>query len=67
MKKMILVHLDLYNKNVIQRIMDKYNMDQMAAARAFLTSETHEMLENAFDDINSLMTTGKHIDYSKGL
>lgn len=26
-----------------------------------------ERLENAFDDINSLMTTEKHIDYSKGL
>lgn len=47
MKKMILVHLDLYNKHVIQRIMDKYNMDQMAATKAFLTSEIHEMLENA--------------------
>lgn len=39
--------LDYYNKNVIQRIMDKYGMDQMSAARAFLTSETHHMLENA--------------------
>ena len=39
--------LDYYNEKVIQRIMDKYGMDQMDAARAFLTSETHEMLENA--------------------
>ena len=39
--------LDYYNKKVIQRIMDKYGMDQMDAARAFLSSETHNMLENA--------------------
>ena len=39
--------LDYYNKNVIQRIMDKYGMAQMEAARTFLTPETHSMLENA--------------------
>ena len=39
--------LDYYNKKVIQRIIDKYGLDQMSAARAFLTSETHQMLENA--------------------
>ena len=39
--------LDYYNKCVIRRIMEKYDMDQMEAARAFLTSETHSMLENA--------------------
>ena len=39
--------LDYYNKKVIQRIIYKYGLDQMSAARAFLTSETHQMLENA--------------------
>lgn len=39
--------LDYYNKDVIRRIMDKYGMGEMEAARAFLTSETHLMLENA--------------------
>lgn len=39
--------LDYYNKKVIERIINKYDMDQMSAARAFLTSETHNMLENA--------------------
>ena len=39
--------MDYYNKNVIRRIMEKYGMDQMDAARAFLTSETHDMLEDA--------------------
>jgi len=39
--------LDYYNKSVVQRVMDKYGMGQMDAARAFLTSETHRMLEDA--------------------
>ena len=38
--------LDYYNKNVIQRIMDKYAMNQMDASRAFLLSQTHAMLED---------------------
>lgn len=39
--------LDYYNKCVIQRIMDKYGMEPMDAARSFLTSKTHAMLEDA--------------------
>lgn len=39
--------LDYYDKNVIRRIMDKYNMDQMEAAHAFPVSETHKMPEDA--------------------
>ena len=39
--------LDYYNSSVIKRIMDKYGMNEMDAARAFLTSETHRMLEDA--------------------
>jgi len=38
--------LDYYNKCVIQRIIEKYDMDSMDAARSFLTSKTHEMLED---------------------
>ncbi len=41
------ISLDHYNKKIIQQIMDKYNMQQMDAARSFLTSETHRMLEDA--------------------
>lgn len=37
--------LDYYNENVIQRIVEKYGFDYMSAVRAFLTSETHSMLE----------------------
>ena len=47
MTRMQSFSLDYYNKNVIQRIMNKYGMSQMEAARNFLTSETHKMLENA--------------------
>ena len=39
--------LDYYNKKVIQMIVDKYGYEYMDAARAFLTSETHSMLEDA--------------------
>lgn len=39
--------LDYYNKSVVQRIINKYNMSQMDAVRAFITSETHRMLEDA--------------------
>ena len=38
--------LDYYNKCVIRRIIDKYNMDPMQAARSFLTSQIHTMLED---------------------
>ena len=47
MTRMQSFSLDYYNKHVILRIMEKYNMSQMDAARAFLTSETHGMLEDA--------------------
>ena len=47
MNKIPAYSLDYYNKEVIKRIMDKYGMNQMDASRAFLTSETHRMLEDA--------------------
>lgn len=47
MTKIPCFSLDYYNKSVIQKIMEKYAMTQMDAARAFLTSETHAMLEDA--------------------
>ncbi len=39
--------LDYYDKSVIRMIIQKYGMEQMDAARAFLISETHAMLEDA--------------------
>lgn len=38
---------DYHDKQVINRIMDKYNMEQMDAIRSFLRSQTHALLENA--------------------
>ena len=35
------------DRQVIQRIMDKYGMPPMDAIRSFITSETHGLLENA--------------------
>ena len=40
------VTLDHYNRCVVQRIIDKYDMEQLDAARMFLTSQTHTMLED---------------------
>lgn len=39
--------LDYYNRHVVQRIIDKYDMEPMNAARRFLTSQTHAMLEDS--------------------
>ena len=47
MNKLQKTSLDYYNKSVIQRIVDKYAMTEMDAAREFLQSKTHAMLENA--------------------
>ena len=48
MTKMIPSSLDYYNKKVIGRIMDKYDMYHQ------------ERLENAYADIDALISTGKH-------
>ena len=46
MTKTIYFATDYYDRQVIQRIMEKYGMEPLAAARSFLTSKTHEMLED---------------------
>jgi len=47
MTKISVFSLDCYNKNVIKMIMEKYGLTEMEAAREFLMSETHRMLEDA--------------------
>lgn len=47
MKKIPYFVADYYDRCVIQRIMDDLDVDEMTAARAFLLSETHELLEDA--------------------
>ena len=46
MTKIAIFSLDCYNKNVIKMIMEKYGLTEMEAAREFLMSETHRMLED---------------------
>ena len=45
MTKIPCVSLDYYNKHVIRRIIEKYGLSPMDAARAFLLSDAHAMLE----------------------
>ena len=47
MTKMVYFATDYYDRQVIQRIIDKYGMEPMEATRSFLTSKTHDMLEDA--------------------
>ena len=47
MTKNIYFATDYYDRNVIQKIIDKYDMAPMEATRRFLTSQTHKMLEDA--------------------
>ena len=47
MTKTVYFATDYYDRQVIQRIIEKYGMEPMAATRSFLTSKTHEMLEDA--------------------
>ena len=39
--------IDYQDRQVIRRIIEKYDMKPMDAIRAFITSETHDLLENA--------------------
>lgn len=46
MNRLMDAHMDFYDQAVIARIMSKYGMGEMEAARAFLLSKTHRMLED---------------------
>ena len=46
MKKNVYFATDYYDRQVIQKIIDKYGLEPMDAVRSFLTSETHAMLED---------------------
>lgn len=47
MKRLPAFALDYYDTQVTSMIADKYDMDPLDAARAFVLSETHAMLEDA--------------------
>ena len=46
MKKIVYFAADYYDRQVIQKKNDKYGLEPMDAARRFLMSETHAMLED---------------------
>ncbi|WP_165170202.1 MULTISPECIES: hypothetical protein [unclassified Adlercreutzia] len=45
MKRIPYFAVDYYDRHVIRRIVNDFEMEQMDAVRAFLTSETHGLLE----------------------
>ncbi len=47
MNKMPYYAIDYYDRQVIQGIIDKYGLDAMDAARQFICSDTHALLEDA--------------------
>lgn len=53
MKKQLYFVTDYYDRHVIERIMQKYNMEAMAAVRSFINSETHALLEDAENGLSS--------------
>lgn len=46
MNKNVYFAIDHYDRWVIERIIEKYGIEEMEATRRFLTSETHELLED---------------------
>ena len=53
MNKLLYFITDYYDRQVIQRIMEKYGMDEFAAVRAFITSQTHVLLEDADNGLSA--------------
>lgn len=46
MKKTVYFAIDYYDRKVIESIIEKYNLKPMDAAKSFIMSKTHAMLEN---------------------
>ena len=49
MKKNVYFTLDYYDRQVIEQIITKYNMNPMEATKKFILSKTHGLLED-FDN-----------------
>ncbi len=47
MTKTLYFVLDYYNRQILERILEKYPLTPMEALRAYMTSETHALLEDA--------------------
>lgn len=46
MKKTVYFATDYYDRQVIESIIEKYNLNPLDAAKSFIMSKTHAMLEN---------------------
>ncbi len=46
MKKTVYFAIDYYDRKVIESIIEKYNLKPMDAAKSFIMSKTHAMLED---------------------
>ncbi len=46
MKKTVYFATDYYDRQVIESIIEKYNLNPMDAAKSFIMSKTHAMLED---------------------
>ncbi|MCC8150127.1 MAG: hypothetical protein LIO96_01345, partial [Lachnospiraceae bacterium] len=57
MKKVIYFALDYYDRKMVEEIISKYGIEPMEAAKRFLLSETHALLE---DTENGLLSFSEH-------
>ncbi|MBP5452392.1 MAG: hypothetical protein J6Y16_09180 [Treponema sp.] len=46
MKKTVYFATDYYDRQVIESIIEKYNLNPLEAAKSFIMSKTHAMLED---------------------
>lgn len=53
MKKQLYFITDYYDRHVIEKMIQKYNMEPMQAMRRFIASETHALLEDAENGLAS--------------
>ena len=53
MTKQVYFITDYYHQRLIEKIIEKYNMEPMSAVRSFIMSETHALLEDADNGLES--------------
>ena len=58
MKRLDPETIDYYNSEIVPMIAEKYGYSQMDALRVFVSSKTHEMLENEDCGLTTFGVTG---------
>lgn len=56
MKKTVYFATDYYDRQVIESIIEKYNLNSLEAAKSFIMSKTHAMLEDEEYGLLSILT-----------